>query len=77
MKQFTYKGIDIDGKLYKYNKKYRVAEVENNNCMYFLQQKKLFKWQTISFFNSKELAISTYNMIKQRRKIKLKIIKGD
>jgi len=57
MKQFTYKGIDIDGKLYKYNKKYRVAEVENNDCMYFLQQKKLFKWQTISFFNSKELAI--------------------
>lgn len=79
--KLDYYGFWIEKNYYPYNKKYRVVEIIQKegigNYKYCLQIKRLFKWETIIKYEYKCDATGIYNMIKQRRKIKLKIIIGD
>lgn len=80
--QLDYYGFWIEKNYYKYNKKYRVVEInpEANaeSYKYCLQKKSLFRWRTIMKFEWKNEAADIYNMIKQRRNYKIKeIIIGD
>jgi hypothetical protein len=60
-----------DYRLYRYSRKFRIAKVYNNDCMYLFQVKKFLKWTTILIFDDKNKAIHLFNDIRNRRKMKI------
>lgn len=77
--QLDYYGFWIEKNYYKYNKKYRVVEIDiSGKIDYALQIKKLFGWRSICYYPEEAWAIEALDMINQRKKTKInKIIKGD
>ena len=74
-----YYGFWIEKNYYKYNKKYRVVEIDiSGKIDYALQIKKLFGWRSICYYPKEAWAIEALDMINQRKQTKInKIIKGD
>jgi len=77
--QLDYYGFWIEKNYYKYNKKYRVVEIDiSGKIDYALQIKKLFGWRSICYYPKEAWAIEALDMINQRKQTKInKIIKGD
>ena len=70
--QLDYYGFWIEKNYYKYNKKYRVVEIDiSGKIDYALQIKKLFGWRSICYYPKEAWAIEALDMINQRKQTKI------